>query len=130
LPINAILSEIIQRIHNQWPIDLIFISVLVELLKQVDKLLPVETEVELLRGEVGALMREVSRGQVQLLRKSQSIRCEIRGADHTPPVGAGENQTRSTGKEETAEPENRGGLTNADTTHVSLSQRPRLSKRF
>jgi hypothetical protein len=40
--------------------DLTFLSALIELLKQVDKLLALETEVELLREEVEALRREVS----------------------------------------------------------------------
>jgi hypothetical protein len=48
---------------HPWPMDLTFLSALVELVKQVDKLLPLQTEVELLRGEVEALKREVNHAE-------------------------------------------------------------------
>ncbi len=46
---------------HPWPMDLILLSALVEQQKLIEKLLPLQTEVELLMSEVAALRQEVDR---------------------------------------------------------------------
>lgn len=46
---------------HPWPMDLIFLSVLVEQQKLIERLTPLRTEFELLRDEVEALRNEVNR---------------------------------------------------------------------
>ena len=47
--------------RHPWPMDLIFLSVLVEQQKLIQRMMPLQTELELLRDEVEALRNEVNR---------------------------------------------------------------------